>query len=571
MNSKSYIFSKILIIGVILLFIGASIPQNISGYSVVSIDKILNEEKANSPLKGNFINGYWKFDECSGDIVEDSSAHDYDGIRYGATWTTNGYSGCALDFDGIDDYVDLKQYAPNLGVNKTDDFSISFYFKTLTNKSGIIFNNIGENNKPEVLVEMLQNGAIEFKIWTSCKCGFILTSDKGHNDGSWHYADLYFNGISLYPTAKIFIDGYLESNLTTWICPIQNINFTYATIGRKATDETDFFEGVIDEFKFMKYTGGNDQIPPTIEGPKIGKPNREYYYDFATNDPEEDEIWIQVDWGDGEITDWLGPYNSGEKVTMSYIWEEENNYYIKARSKDFWDDSCWSLEGYEVNIGNQPPEPPLISGPLYEDPGKELTYSFMSNDLEGQDIYYIVNWDDGTTTETDYVPSNTSIDITHIYDFKNDYNITAKAIDIKGNESDLSDPLWIRIGDEPPRKVDIDGQINGKTGVEIDFIFTAIDPDNDKISFNIRWGDDSEILETIWYSSGEPVTISHMWNKSGSFTIEARAKDKFGYWGEWTPFNIKIPRDRVFFSSLMNHIMQRNRFIFPILRSLVKL
>jgi hypothetical protein len=571
MTSKSYIFSKILIIGIILLFIGASIPQNISGYGIASIDKILNEEKENSPIKGNFINGYWKFDECSGDIVEDSSGHDYDGVRYGATWTTNGYSGCALDFDGVDDYVDLNSYAPNLGVNKTDDFSISFYFKTSTNKSGIIFNNIGDNNKPEVLVEMLQNGAIEFKIWTSCKCGFILTSDKGHNDGSWHYTDLYFNGISLHPTALIFIDGNLEANLTTWICPIQNINFTYATIGRKATDETDFFEGIIDEFKFIKYTGGNDQIPPTIEGPKIGKPNREYDYDFTTNDPEEDEIWIQVDWGDGQITDWLGPYNSGEKVTLSHIWEEEDNYYIKARSMDFWDDSYWSLEGYEVNIGNQPPEPPLISGPLYEDPGKELTYSFMSNDLEGQDIYYIVNWDDGSTTETDYVPSNTSIDLTHIYDFKNDYNITAKAIDVKGNESDLSDPLWIRIGDEPPRKVDIDGQINGKTGVKIDFIFTAIDPDNDKISFNIRWGDGSEILETIWYSSGEPVTFSHIWNKSGSFTIEARAKDKFDYWGDWAPFNIKIPRDRVFFSSLMNHIMQRNRFIFEVLRSLVKL
>jgi hypothetical protein len=340
----------------------------------------------------------------------------------------------------------------------------------------------------------------------------------------------------------MFIDNTLKANLTDWICDVQSGNFSKAAIGKLTFFNSDFFNGTIDEFKFIKYEGGNDQNPPIIDGPKIGKPNIEYEYKFTTYDPEEDEVWIQIDWGDGEITDWFGPYDSGEIATVSHNWTEEDDYIIRARSKDFWHHGPWSYEGYEVKIGNQPPDKPELSGPLYEDPGKELTYSFISYDLEGQDIYYIVDWDDGTTTESDYVNSNTTIELSHIWEKKNDYNITAKAIDIKGNEGELSDPFWIRIGDEPPNKTDIDGPNRGQAGLEIDFVFTADDPENDHICYNIRWGDGEEIHETVLYPSGFSITISHIWNSTGSYTIEARAKDKFGYWGDWTNFNIKIPR-----------------------------
>jgi len=49
----------------------------------------------------------WHFDEGSGNVTEDSSGNGNDGTIYGATWTT-GVSGTALEFDGVDEYVDVE-------------------------------------------------------------------------------------------------------------------------------------------------------------------------------------------------------------------------------------------------------------------------------------------------------------------------------------------------------------------------------------------------------------------------------------------------------------------------------
>jgi len=47
------------------------------------------------------------FDECSGTVAHDSSGAGNDGNIYGAAWTSEGHSGCALQFDGVDDYVEM--------------------------------------------------------------------------------------------------------------------------------------------------------------------------------------------------------------------------------------------------------------------------------------------------------------------------------------------------------------------------------------------------------------------------------------------------------------------------------
>ena len=85
---------KLLAFGIIILFIGAVFTPNIVG----------SENKKNwismQLNRQDFINAYWKFDECSGTTLQDSSGHNYDGTIHGATWNSNGYSGCALEFDG---------------------------------------------------------------------------------------------------------------------------------------------------------------------------------------------------------------------------------------------------------------------------------------------------------------------------------------------------------------------------------------------------------------------------------------------------------------------------------------
>jgi hypothetical protein len=563
MNRKPLKYNKKLIIGFIILLIGACVTQNISGYHKESKINLIKELPSDFPINDDYINAYWKFDECSGNTIEDSSGHNYDGIRHGATWTNDGYSGCALIFDGVNDYVELSSHSKQIGINKTDDFIISFYFNSSSIDSGIIYSSTGYKEIPEFRIELLDSGSLLFKVWTTM-CGISLNASENLNDGMWHYVEIIFNGITTDPTVMIYIDSDLKATLTEWLCGISSTDFLATTIGKRASDETGCFEGKIDEFKFIKYAGGNKQIPPEIEGPWHGHPGYEYEFTFVVHDPEEDQVWIKVDWDDGEITDWLGPYESGEIVNLTYIYYDEIEYCITAKSKDFWDDSHWS-EDFCVKIGNQPPEKPTIAGQLYGDPDQELTYRFKSYDFEGQDIYYIIDWDDGEITTTEYGPSNTSIKVSHSWDEKNDYNITAQAVDIKGKVSDTSNPLWIRIGDEPPRKPDIDGPISGPAGEKMAFKFTANDPENDLVSFNIKWGDGEEILETVWYGSGIQATIHHIWNDTGTYTVQARAKDQFGYNSTWESYNINIPRNRASYINLFELLFER----FPMLERLL--
>lgn len=50
---------------------------------------------------------HWTFDEGSGSTIGDSSFNEFNGTRQGPQWTT-GYYGQALDFDGVNDYVQFN-------------------------------------------------------------------------------------------------------------------------------------------------------------------------------------------------------------------------------------------------------------------------------------------------------------------------------------------------------------------------------------------------------------------------------------------------------------------------------
>ena len=78
---------------------------------------------------------------------------------------------------------------------------------------------------------------------------------------------------------------------------------------------------------------------PDIDGPTSGQPGIEYTYTFYSNDyfPEDDQVYYYVDWGDGTNTGWIGPFEPGEIVTRSHIWNTEDTYNIRVKAKDSYD------------------------------------------------------------------------------------------------------------------------------------------------------------------------------------------------------------------------------------------
>jgi outer membrane protein assembly factor BamB len=78
----------------------------------------------------------------------------------------------------------------------------------------------------------------------------------------------------------------------------------------------------------------NAPVAPTITGQTNGKIKKTYVYTFTSTSPLGHNISYLIDWGDGTTTDWLGPYTSGEPLTLNHSWSKKGTYVIKARAKD---------------------------------------------------------------------------------------------------------------------------------------------------------------------------------------------------------------------------------------------
>jgi hypothetical protein len=76
---------------------------------------------------------------------------------------------------------------------------------------------------------------------------------------------------------------------------------------------------------------------PVITGVTSGKPGVEYEYTFISTDPNGDDIYYYIDWGDGKTEEWKGPYASGEEITLKHTWSKKGTYVIKAKTKDTYD------------------------------------------------------------------------------------------------------------------------------------------------------------------------------------------------------------------------------------------
>jgi C1A family cysteine protease len=77
---------------------------------------------------------------------------------------------------------------------------------------------------------------------------------------------------------------------------------------------------------------------PRLLGRKIGKNGTTYRYTFWSTDPDGDDLEYYLNWGDdywfGGAAGWLGPFQSGEKITLEKNFTEQGNYTVRVKAKD---------------------------------------------------------------------------------------------------------------------------------------------------------------------------------------------------------------------------------------------
>jgi len=140
------------------------------------------------------------------------------------------------------------------------------------------------------------------------------------------------------------------------------------------------------------------------------------------------------------------------------------------------------------------------------------------------------------------------------------------------NRNGNIDIYFAPLASNAPDAPQITGPASGNAKKAVDYKFTTTDPQNDQVLYYIDWGDNTNTGWVGPYASGAQITQSHTWAAKGNYTITAQAKDTNGNIGDWgtltvtMPVSISLPP---FFHQLIEKIFEQFPHAFPVLRHLL--
>jgi len=104
------------------------------------------------------------------------------------------------------------------------------------------------------------------------------------------------------------------------------------------------------------YPGVIPDKPNKPWGVTFGRTNRTYLFFLSNSDPYG-SIFYKFYWGDGTYSDWLGPYDSNEKICTRHVWGKPGSYPIEVIYKDSlgmlsgWSDPLTIKISESIHIG----------------------------------------------------------------------------------------------------------------------------------------------------------------------------------------------------------------------------
>ncbi len=169
----------------------------------------------------------------------------------------------------------------------------------------------------------------------------------------WNLTEEIEDGETLVITFDAYVEGY------TGTCPECSIVYNHAWIYAYYNPGGCAEPVLVFEDHDTAGLGASVNNKPCItligEDGQEGDEDKELTYQVVAEDPEEDDVYYQINWGD-ETSGWLGPYTSGVETDITHSWDEEGEYTIKARAKDVYGKvGSW---GPEINVTINPGEEP---------------------------------------------------------------------------------------------------------------------------------------------------------------------------------------------------------------------
>jgi len=134
------------------------------------------------------------------------------------------------------------------------------------------------------------------------------------------------------------------------------------------------------------------------------------------------------------------------------------------------------------------------------------------------------------------------------------------------------DDIYFGVWNTAPNTPTITGETNGKIRILYNYTITTIDPDQDNVSYEIDWGDNTT-QTTAFYKSGEEAIISHRWDIKGTYRIRIKAIDDcshFGLKSDWANLTITMPCSyKLPFIQYWMKLIERFPNTFPLLRQIL--
>ena len=104
------------------------------------------------------------------------------------------------------------------------------------------------------------------------------------------------------------------------------------------------------------------------------------------------------------------------------------------------DEITWDMCFRTYGTDNLPPNEPVLDGTTSGKTGTSYDYTVTADDPDGDDVYYIIDWDDNTSDTIGPFASGTPGTISHTWDEDGTYIVKAKAKDINDAESN-----WVEL------------------------------------------------------------------------------------------------------------------------------
>jgi len=135
---------------------------------------------------------------------------------------------------------------------------------------------------------------------------------------------------------------------------------------------------------------------------------------------------------DGNITEWIwdfGPADSINSKMINRTFTEEGIYNIILQVVD--DDLAENKTAFNIIIEqkNRAPFTPEISGKNISVVNNSVSFTFSAIDADHNDVQYFIDWGDGQTMVTDFIPESLEITIDHAWEKSGLYTIKVKAYD----------------------------------------------------------------------------------------------------------------------------------------------